>query len=99
VPRNASSHSARLPIGTPAPSGTYRQPGRTCGHETHYHPKAETIVIKTRSLLLAVWAPEEPGEWIEHEVDGHDIVLKHLPGDRLTGFALSGKRRRDAAGY
>jgi len=70
-----------------------------CGHETHYHPNAGTIVIKTPSLPLAVWAPEEPGDWFEREVDGHDIVLEHLSGNRLTGFALSGKRTRDASRY
>jgi len=70
-----------------------------CGREVHYQPNAGTVIVKTPSLPLAVWPPREPGEWVEQEADQHDMVLEHRSGDRLTGFALAGRRTRDASRY
>ncbi|WP_295719967.1 FAD-dependent oxidoreductase [uncultured Halovibrio sp.] len=95
----AEHNGQLLPYVRPLQEQAQALAANLCGHETHYQANAGTIVIKTPSLPLAVWAPEEDGEWVEREADGQDIVLEHRSEDRLTGFALSGKRTRDAKQY
>lgn len=64
-----------------------------------YDATAGTIVIKTPSMPLAIWPPEIEGVWhLSHE-DDDGFVYEHRTGDRLTGFALAGRKTRDASSY
>ena len=70
-----------------------------CGEDIRYRASPGTVVIKTPSCPLAVWPPEEPGEWVERQADDQGLVMEHVTGDRLTGFALAGAHARDASAF
>ncbi len=70
-----------------------------CGEDIRYQPNPGTVVIKTPSCPLAVWPPEEQGEWIQRQADQQGLVMEHLTGERLTGFALTGAHTRDASAF
>ncbi|MFO7858305.1 MAG: FAD-dependent oxidoreductase [Ectothiorhodospiraceae bacterium] len=69
------------------------------GHEVAYQATAGTITVKTPSYPLAVWVPEERGEWVERESDDDGMVLEHHSGERLTGFVLAGSRAGETSRY
>ena len=64
-----------------------------------YAATAGTVVIKTPSLPLAIWAPETAGEWTLRLDDTDGIAFEHHTGERLTGFALAGRYVREASAY
>ena len=70
-----------------------------CGEDIRYRARPGTVVIKTPSCPLAVWPPEEQGEWVERHADDQGLVMEHVTGDRLTGFALAGARARDVSAF
>lgn len=70
-----------------------------CGEDIRYRANPGTVVIKTPSCPLAVWPPEEQGEWVQRHADEQGLVMEHVTGDRLTGFALAGAHARDASAF
>ncbi|WP_249975846.1 FAD-dependent oxidoreductase [Vreelandella olivaria] len=71
-----------------------------CGENTHYSGIPSTIIIKTPCYPIAVWPPQEQGEWVEHVANKEGATFLHYSRDsagqqRLTGFALAGPYTRE----
>ncbi len=64
-----------------------------------YEASAGTVIVKTPTFPLAVWAPEVAGKWVLRQSDDGGMAFEHLTDEELTGFALSGRYVREASDY
>lgn len=75
-----------------------------CGEHKRYESQASTIIIKTPSYPIAIWPPQEQGEWVEQSTDEQSATFLHYSYSqneqpRLTGFALAGNCTRHVHQY
>jgi len=99
---DCSEHDGRLlPYVRPLREQAEVVAANLCGENRRYRPRAGVVTVKTPSLPLAVYAPDPAaaGEWIPVLSEPHGTALEYRAGERLLGFALSGRHARAAAAY